>query len=196
MQATMQIAQANMATIVPGEAEKDSPLGPGLEEAFRTYKDLVFRAAYRVTGNSSDAEDVLQTVFLKLARQERLSEVKNQRAYLHRAAVNAALDLLRSKKDAQTVFLDDDDEGKVAAALSKDSGPGSDDMRQWLRQRLALLNPKWAEMFVLRFIEEYSNKEIAVAMNTSSAVVAVVLHRTRSQLKKDIQALTKTRGRR
>jgi RNA polymerase sigma-70 factor (ECF subfamily) len=59
-----------------------------------------------------------------------------------------------------------------------------------------LLNPKWAEMFVLRFIEEYSNKEIAAAMNTSAAVVAVVLHRTRSQLKKDIQALTKTRGRR
>ncbi len=192
MQATMQIAQANMATIVPGEAEKDSPLGPGLEEAFRTYKDLVFRAAYRVTGNSSDAEDVLQTVFLKLARQERLSQVKNPRAYLHRAAVNAALDLLRSKKDAQTVFLEDEE--KVAVALSKDSGPGSDDMRQWLRQRLALLNPKWAEMFVLRFIEEYSNKEIAVAMNTSAAVVAVVLHRTRSQLKKDIQALTKTRG--
>src|SRR5258708_17043280 len=192
MQATMQIAQANMATIVPGEAEKDSPLGPGLEEAFRTYKDLVFRAAYRVTGNSSDAEDVLQTVFLKLARQERLSQVKNPRAYLHRAAVNAALDLLRSKKDAQTVFLEDEE--KVAVALSNGSGPGSDDMRQWLRQRLALLNPKWAEMCVPRFIEEYSNKEIAVAMNTSAAVVAVVLHRTRSQLKKDIQALTKTRG--
>jgi RNA polymerase sigma-70 factor, ECF subfamily len=192
MQATMQIAQANMATIVPGEAEKNIPLGPGLEEAFRTYKDLVFRAAYRVTGNSSDAEDVLQTVFLKLARQERLSEVKNSRAYLHRSAVNAALDLLRSKKEAQTVFLEDEE--KIAAALSKDSGPGSDDMKQWLRQRLALLNPKWAEMFVLRFIEDHSNKEIAVIMNTSAAVVAVVLHRTRSQLKKDIQALT--RGRR
>jgi RNA polymerase sigma-70 factor (ECF subfamily) len=192
MQATMQIAQANMATMATSEAGKDRPLGPGLEEAFRTYKDLVFRAAYRVTGNSSDAEDVLQTVFLKLARQERLSDVKNPRAYLHRAAVNAALDLLRSKKEAQTVFLEDD--AKVAAALTKDSGPGSDDMKQWLRQRLALLNPKWAEMFVLRFIEDHSNQEIAAIMNTSAAVVAVVLHRTRSQLKKDIQALTKTRG--
>jgi RNA polymerase sigma-70 factor (ECF subfamily) len=53
------------------------------------------------------------------------------------------------------------------------------------------MNPKWAEMFVLRFIEEYSNREIAVAMNTSPAVVAVILHRTRSQLKKDIQALSR-----
>src|SRR5260370_4561623 len=131
MQATMQIAQVNMAVMPTSEAEKDGQLGPGLpglEEAFRNHKDLVFRAAYRVTGNSSDAEDVLQTVFLKLARQERLADVKNPRAYLHRAAVNAALDLLRSKKDAQTVFLED--EAKVAGALSKDSRPGSDDMKQ------------------------------------------------------------------
>src|ERR1700674_3104080 len=120
MQATMQIAQANMAPIAASEAENHSPPGPGLEEAFRNYKDLVFRAAYRVTGNPSDAEDVLQTVSLKLAWEERLSEVKNPRAYLHRAAVNAALDLLRSKKEAQTVFLED--EAKVAVALSKDSG--------------------------------------------------------------------------
>ena len=190
MQATMQIAQANMARIA--ESDNAGQLDVGLEQVFRDNKDLVFRAAYRVTGNSSDAEDVLQTVFLRLARQERLAEVKNIRAYLHRAAVNAALDLLRSRKDAQTVFLED--EAGVAEAVSKDIGPGSDDMRQWLRQRLARLNPKWAEMFVLRFIEEYSNKEIAAAMNTSAAVVAVVLHRTRSQLKKDIQALTKTRG--
>jgi len=190
MQATMQIAQANMARIA--ESDNAGQLDVGLEQVFRDNKDLVFRAAYRVTGNSSDAEDVLQTVFLRLARQERLAEVKNIRAYLHRAAVNAALDLLRSRKDAQTVFLED--EAGVAEAVSKDIGPGSDDMRQWLRQRLARLNPKWAEMFVLRFIEEYSNQEIAAVMKTSPAVVAVVLHRTRSQLKKDIKALT--RGRR
>jgi DNA-directed RNA polymerase specialized sigma24 family protein len=49
-------------------------------------------------------------------------------------------------------------------------------------------------MFVLRFIEDYSNREIAGMMNTSPAVVAVVLHRTRAQLKKDFRELS--RGRR
>jgi len=185
MQATMQIAQANMA----GTAESENVFqsGSDLEQVFLDHKDLVFRAAYRVTGNSSDAEDVLQTVFLRLARQECLSGIKNIRAYLHRAAVNAALDLLRMKKESQTVVLEEESE----MALSRDAGPGSSDTRQWLRYRLAQMNPKWAEMFVLRFIEEYSNREIAVAMNTSPAVVAVILHRTRSQLKKDIQALSR-----
>ncbi len=46
-------------------------------------------------------------------------------------------------------------------------------------------------MFVLRFIEDYSNREIAAIMNTSSAVVAVVLHRTRALLKKDFKGLTR-----
>src|SRR3954451_7209443 len=39
-----------------------------IERAFRAHHDRVFRAAYRVTGNISDAEDVLQTVFLRLLR--------------------------------------------------------------------------------------------------------------------------------
>jgi DNA-directed RNA polymerase specialized sigma24 family protein len=47
-------------------------------------------------------------------------------------------------------------------------------------------------MFVLRFIEDYSNREIAGMMNTSPAVVAVILHRTRTQLKKDFKAQTRS----
>jgi DNA-directed RNA polymerase specialized sigma24 family protein len=39
-----------------------------LERAFRAHHPLVFRTAYRITGNVADAEDVLQTVFLRLAR--------------------------------------------------------------------------------------------------------------------------------
>ena len=41
----------------------------GLEQVFREHHGRVFRAAYRVTGNPSDAEDVMQTVFMRLARQ-------------------------------------------------------------------------------------------------------------------------------
>ena len=41
----------------------------GVEALFREHHEQVFRAAYRVTGNAVDAEDVLQTVFLRLATQ-------------------------------------------------------------------------------------------------------------------------------
>ena len=168
--------------------------GPNLEQTFLEHKDRVFRAAYRITGNAGDAEDVLQTVFLRLVRQEALSEIRNLPAYLHRSAVNAALDLLRRHKDARTVSLDD--EPHADAASSADAAGPSLEIRQWLRQALAKLNPRWAEMFVLRFIEDYNNREIAGMMQTSPAVVAVILHRTRAHLKKDYKAMSTARVRR
>jgi len=175
----MHIAQANLAAMA-GEG-----FLPGLEQIYLEHKELVFRAAYRVTGNASDAEDVLQTVFLRLARLEPFPEIGNLAGYLHRSAVNAALDLLRGRKDAQMFSLDEDPMQAETATI--DHGPHSAELRDWLRHALARLNPRWAEMFVLRFIEDRSNREIAAIMKTSPAVVAVVLHRTRSLLKKDFQ---------
>jgi RNA polymerase sigma-70 factor (ECF subfamily) len=186
MQATMQITRANMAVAAGANS---TPAGFALERVFTEHKDLVFRAAYRVTGNASDAEDVLQAVFLRLLRQEQTPEISHMRAYLHRAAVNASLDLLRLRKEAHIPL--DDEAGTVETAV--EGGQLAGELREWLRQALARLNPKWAEMFVLRFVEGYSNGEIAVMMKTSSAVVAVLLHRTRARLKKDYLAVAKGR---
>ncbi|HKR95893.1 MAG TPA: sigma-70 family RNA polymerase sigma factor, partial [Candidatus Angelobacter sp.] len=113
----MQIAQANTAAMA-GEDFR-----PGLEQIFLEHKDLVFRAAYRVTGNATDAEDVLQTVFLRLVRLEKFPEISNLPGYLHRSAVNASLDLLRGKKDSQTFSLDENPDQPNAAV--EDHGPHS-----------------------------------------------------------------------
>ena len=186
----MQIAQANMAATAGTRTGTAVP-AITLEQVFTDHKELVFRAAYRITGNASDAEDVLQAVFLRLLRQEQAPEIISMKAYLHRAAVNAALDLLRQRKDAHSVLLKEDGDSAQAATAG---GQESSELREWLRTALAGINPRWAEMFVLRFVEGYSNSEIARMMNTSAAVVAVLLHRTRTQLKKDYLAVT--RGRR
>jgi DNA-directed RNA polymerase specialized sigma24 family protein len=42
-----------------------------LDRTFRAYHGIVFRTAYRITGNVADAEDVLQSVFLRLLRRGR-----------------------------------------------------------------------------------------------------------------------------
>jgi len=69
-----------------------------LEQIFRENHALVFRAAYRITGNATDAEDVLQTVFLRMLKRDTAREpVGNMASFLHRSAVNAALDLARSR---------------------------------------------------------------------------------------------------
>jgi RNA polymerase sigma-70 factor (ECF subfamily) len=189
MQATMPMTQANVEVIVGnGSAESQFEI----EHVFAQHKELVFRAAYRVTGNASDAEDVLQTVFLRLLRSPRPVEIRHLRAYLHRAAVNAALDLLRARKDSQNVPFEDQPE--IAGGASATARQEAGELQTWLRQALARLNPQWAEMFVLRFLEDYDNREIARMMSTSAATVAVALHRTRARLKKEYTATL--RGRR
>ncbi len=151
----------------------------GLEEAFRKHRMSVFRAAYRITGNAADAEDVLQTVFLRLARREG-EEVANPGSYLYRAALNAALDVLRSRQSAAAESLED---APAMAMSSLDH-----ELRAQLRAALAKLNPKHAEMFVLRYVEEHSNREIAEMLNTSQAAVAVTLFRVRRKLQKDFKS--------
>ena len=187
LQGTMPIPKAAVPVINQGVSRQVD-----LEELFVAHKDRVFRAAYRVTGSATDAEDVLQTVFLRLVRHVPAGEISNPGSYLHRAAVNAALDLLRTRKEDQ--HIDEQDEPNIPHPGSVERNLLSVELRGWLRGALAKINPRWAEMFVLRYIEDYDNREIARMLNTSAAVVAVLLHRTRAHLQKDYLAFT--RGRR
>src|SRR3954471_8906417 len=84
-----------------------SPPG-ALEALFKEHHGAVYRAAYRITGDPMDAEDVLQTVFTRiLRREESLDLSEGAGSYLHRAAVNAALDLLRQRKRRPSMTLEE-----------------------------------------------------------------------------------------
>lgn len=162
-----------------------------LDAIYSAHRERVIRAAYRVTGNSQDAEDVLQTVFMRLARREGGSPLSDSPAgYLHRAAVNASLDIVRSRRSAKATPLDD-----VEAGLSdhREASPerhqASGEIRDRVRQALANMSPKAAEMFALRYFEGYGNHEIAKMLGASRSTVNVILHRTREKLKEEIQDL-------
>jgi RNA polymerase sigma factor (sigma-70 family) len=68
------------------------------EQIFREHAKFIYRTAYRVTGKSEDAEDVLQNLFVQLMRRELPPEFdRNSKAYLYRAAVNLALNVIRTR---------------------------------------------------------------------------------------------------
>ena len=161
-----------------------------LERMFREHHALVFRAAYRVTGNAEDAEDVLQTVFLRMMkRAEGAPPVEHLASFLHRAAVNAALDLVRSRQNVRSVPLDElEPVLSEPAHRSPERLRHSGEIREWLRGALARLNPRIAEMFMLRFFEGKDNPEIARLLETTTGTVAVTLSRTRDRLEKEFQA--------
>ena len=162
-----------------------------LEGLFQRHHDRVFRTAHRVTGSAEDAEDVLQTVFLRVARgPESATAAENPQAYFARAAINASLDLLRSRKRSKAVAIDDvENSASVAAFVSKhDPAKHQEDreLRALLSEALSRLGPTAAQMFALRYFEGFGNGEIASVMNTSALVVGVTLHRARARLRKEI----------
>ncbi len=72
-----------------------------LEHVFREHQQRVLRAAYRITGSTDDAQDVLQTVFLRLIRRDGGAGLSdNPASNLNRAANNAPLELVRSRQAA------------------------------------------------------------------------------------------------
>jgi len=167
-----------------------SPPG-ALEALFREYHGAVYRAAYRITGSAMDAEDVLQTVFTRLLRREEQPDLSgNAGSYLHRAAVNAALDLMRRRKRARKVDLEEVGDNLVD---THDPGPertrDSREIKVRLRRAMSRLSPRQAEIFTLRYLEGWGNLEIATLLGASQTSIAVLLHRARHRLQKELGSL-------
>ncbi len=157
------------------------------ERVFRAHHGLVFRTAYRITGNAADAEDVSQIVFLRLFRREEHAQVlENEESYLRRAAINAALDVLRSRHSDRTVELFD--------LPDKPAHDDSRELRLALGRALAQLKPRHAEIFSLRFLEGFSNPQIARMIGISQVLVAVIVHRTRQQLRRELATYLSARN--
>lgn len=153
--------------------EDPPPIRHPLEATFEQHHGMVFRTAYRLTGNAADAEDVLQTVFLRLLKRVPDSpEFQQPESYLRRAAINASLDLIRERIAKRT----------HSSASGDPACEPNPEFRYALRQALAALDPRQAEMFVLRYFEGHSNAEIARLLDTNPFTVAVNLHRTRRRL--------------
>src|ERR1044071_5389299 len=85
-------------------------VGPVMQEfeaVFREHADLVFGTACSITRRGEDAEDVVQTVFIRLLRRGIPPEFRsNPKGYLYRAAINQSLNIIRARRRRPTTDLD------------------------------------------------------------------------------------------
>ncbi len=156
---------------------------------FAEHYRRVLIAAYRITGSIADAEDVAQSVFLRLGTGQS-APLQNAGSYLYRAAINGALDLLRRQKAAALEPLE------AAAHMVSDSSAASPEaevssaqLAVLLRQAIGELSPRAAEIFTLRYIEDLDNREIATITGASQVTVAVTLYQSRAKLRKRLAEL-------
>ncbi len=142
---------------------------------YQRYSDTVYRTALRVTGNPADAEDVLQTVFIRILNQgERLDLATVPEGYFRRAATNAAVDIIRRKCSRGDVQLDE--------TLPHAAHDSPVLLKEQLRRAISTLDSRDAEVFLLRYVEGLSNGEIAEMFDVEKTTIAVRLHRIRHEL--------------
>jgi RNA polymerase sigma-70 factor (ECF subfamily) len=149
-------------------------------DLYETHYSAVYHTALRITGNPADAEDVLQTVFLRvLNKGGSITTPYAVGAYFRKAAANAALDLLRRRVSHRETCLDEKipDDSNESAALLKER----------LRRAIASLDHDDAMLFLLRFVEGLSNGELAELFGQEKNNIAVRLHRIRQTLQAEME---------
>jgi len=159
----------------------DQALVQELEEIFRQHYRLTYRTAYAVTGSPEDAEDVVQTIFMRLLRRALPPDLKkNPGAYFYRAAVNVSLNSIRGKK-RQVLALD---RARLETQLAAEDSESAEEIHRQLYDAVAQLDPDAAHILILRYAHNYSDAEIAKLLGVSRTVIAVRLYRSRARLRK------------
>lgn len=136
------------------------------------YHNMVYRLALSITASPQDAEDIVQTVFLKMLSSP--PAPGSEKAWLIKVTVNASRDLLRSAWRRKTEPLDE----ALTFETPEESG---------LFDAVMALPPKLRVLIHLYYYEGYSYAEIAKILKLSSSAVSMRLHRARQLLRSSLK---------
>lgn len=138
-------------------------------DLFHRYRDDVYRLAVNYTRSAQEAEDICQSVFLKLLEQPNLTPGK-EKAWLMQVTANECRDLLRSSWWRRTVPLE--------TAATEPRGEADETIRL-----LCTLPPKYRVVLYLHYYEQFTTPEIAKLLKIPTGTVSTRLSRGRDRLK-------------
>ena len=147
-----------------------------IETLFEQYRDDVYRLALSYTKSIQEAEDVCQTVFLKLMEQKRIEPGK-ERAWLMQVTANRCKNLLRSSWWKRTVPVEE-------------TMPAPDLQYTDIWENVMALPPKYRVLVYLRYYEELTTREMAELLHISQSAVTTRLSRARQMLREQLQEVT------
>ena len=143
------------------------------EETVRRYSDMVYRLAFARTGNTADAEDVYQEVFLRYLRSDpQFTSEEHRKAWLLRVGARCAADVLRAPWRRREGPLDD--------GLPAPEPPGEGGVVE----AVLALPAKYRTAVHLYYYEELSVAEIAAVLGKSEGAVKSRLFRARALLRR------------
>ncbi|MDD5686902.1 MAG: sigma-70 family RNA polymerase sigma factor [Elusimicrobia bacterium] len=167
------------------------------EQMVGKYKNRVFNTIYSVMGDSQEADDIAQEVFVKVYFSINSFKGKSSFAtWLYRITVNECIDALKKRKN-KTVSIESsfskDDKGAIKDILqgnedSIEKQMISKETQKIITNLIFSLPEKYSLIVILKDIENLSYKEISQAMNISMDKVKVYLFRARQSLKQKLES--------
>lgn len=160
------------------------------ERLMRDSYRQAYSVAYRLTGDSADAEDLVQEAYIRAFRFfHRYDEKLPFNSWMYRIIANAHIDLIRRRGKIKTSSLDHSgSDGLQAFDVADHSNlPGADmissSFSEVVQAGLNKMNPEFRLAVVLADIEGLSYEEVADIMETSVGTVRSRIHRGRVQLR-------------
>lgn len=149
-------------------------------ELIEKHYDLIYRIAYKWSGNQSDAEDITHNVCMKLARA--LKSYKGKAAFtswLYRITLNATRDVQRKQQTYQKMGR----ELALVAPEHIEPSVAEDTVTDTLWENVKTLPEKQRDAVMLIYSEGMSHKEAAQIIGCSEKTVSWHLHTAREKLK-------------
>jgi len=173
----------------------------GNSDAFRTLVDrhsrAIFRLAYRMTRNEQDADDIVQETFLRAYRQiDHFEERSSFSTWLHRVAMNCALDSIRSRKrrDHQSSWNEEEDpmDSIPSSEPAQDRLLMSAEVKARVSRALEQLTGNERTAFVLRHFEGMSIDEIGQTLGTQINATKNTIFRAVKKIRVALEPLVRS----
>lgn len=165
-------------------------LSPNVQqEIYQEFYELVYNMVYHIIKDHGAAEDIVQDAFLRsIEKADQLKELDKYEGWLRKLTRNVTLNYLRKFKrdreelDTDEVFISKEVANSyVVETIHQEVETKL--MEEALIAYLSQLKPEYRQIFEMRWIENLSYKEMAVAMNVSEGIIRQKLYRAREMIK-------------
>jgi len=141
----------------------------------RARTSSLFRVAYGFTADQQLAEDLLQTAFERTAR--RWARIEDPEAYVRRVMYHELVSWWRRWRRRETSMAEPPDRPDPADPTA------AADLRGALRAALLRLGPRQRAVIVLRYLEDYSEREVAEILGCGPSIVSSQASRALARLR-------------
>ena len=159
---------------------------PTWEEVARDHGRFLYNVAYRLAGNDSDAQDLVQEALLRVRKGLERYQPGSLEGWLARIVTNVFLDEVRRRRRRPTHSLPDDPERVLPASPAADEV--STELSGDVQAALAALPEEFRVAVVLCDVADQSYEDIARALDVPIGTVRSRLHRGRKLLRGELVA--------